>query len=124
MAGSFKQTSSGSFHWLARFAVSTTCHRLVISLFSTTLVSTGLMVSNTVVNVYLVDAFTSRSASVVSLSNFVRAVFAAITPLFAVQMVDALGNGWTFTTVGLIYLVSSVLPALVYAYGARWRPTS
>ncbi|KAI9594196.1 major facilitator superfamily domain-containing protein [Syncephalis fuscata] len=100
---------NANFHWFT-------------PLIGTFIMSIGLMISNTVVNVYLIDAFTSRSASVVSLANFVRAVLASITPLFAVQMVDSLGNGWTFTIIALVFSVSSILPALVYLYGARWRP--
>jgi hypothetical protein len=84
-------------------------------------VSIGMMMSNTVINVYLIDAFTSRSASVISLANFIRASIASITPLFAVQMIDGLGNGLTFTIVGLILLISTILPILVYLYGTRWR---
>ncbi|RKP26889.1 major facilitator superfamily domain-containing protein [Syncephalis pseudoplumigaleata] len=95
-----------------------------LPLFGSFIMSIGLMVSSTVVSVYLVDAFTAHSASVVSLANFVRAAIAAITPLFAVQMVDGLGNGWTFTIIALIFLVSSVIPILVYIYGGRWRPTN
>ncbi|KAI8053413.1 major facilitator superfamily domain-containing protein [Syncephalis plumigaleata] len=93
-----------------------------VPLIGSFIMSVGMMMGNTVINVYLIDAFTAHSASVVSLANFVRAVIASITPLFAVQMVDGLGNGWTFTIVGAIILLGAILPFLVYLYGIRWRP--
>ncbi|RKP06836.1 major facilitator superfamily domain-containing protein [Thamnocephalis sphaerospora] len=93
-----------------------------LPLIGSFIMSIGLMVGNMVVNVYLIDAFTTRSASAIGAATFLRNVFAAITPLFAVQMVEALDNGWTFTVIALVCLASVVLPALVYVFGRRWRP--
>ena len=49
-------------------------------------------------------------------------LFAAICPLFAPQMLAALGNGWTYTVGAAFFLLCSGAIPIVILYGHRWRP--
>ncbi|KAK9765776.1 Dityrosine transporter 1 [Basidiobolus ranarum] len=75
-------------------------------------------------NTYLVDAFPEYSASISSCANFVRNLFATLTPLFAPIMRENLGDGWMMTIWGIITGVSVILPILVLYRGERWRDSA
>lgn len=82
----------------------------------------GLMIGFTVVNTYFVDVFAKRAASVVGGAAFYRCVLATVTPLFAVDMDNALGDGLTYTILAIICAVFTLCIVAVVLRGHRWRP--
>lgn len=96
------------FHW-------------VLPLVGIFIMSFGMMLIFASVSTYLVDSYHAKSASVTSSFNFFRCLLAAITPLFAAQMDASLGEGWTFTIVGLTSLVSFIGIPLTEWKGQVWR---
>ncbi|KAL4401734.1 transmembrane transporter [Malassezia pachydermatis] len=90
---------------------------LIIIFFS----SASSMVFFTAINSLLVDVNLSRAASVVASLNIGRCLLGAIFTAFAQYVIDAIGNGWTFTIFTLVALVISLpIMALLRAYGPVW----
>ncbi|RKP13850.1 major facilitator superfamily domain-containing protein [Piptocephalis cylindrospora] len=82
----------------------------------------GLMIGFTVVNTYFVDVFASRAASVVGAAAFYRCVFATVTPLFAMNMEEGLGHGWTYTVIAIICALATLCIVAVVLRGQKWHP--
>jgi multidrug resistance protein len=70
---------------------------------------------------YLVDAYTVYSASVMAASTIFRCLFGALLPLAGSDMFDALGVGWGNSVLGFISLAFLPLPFIFYFYGERIR---
>jgi hypothetical protein len=70
---------------------------------------------------YLVDAYTVYSASVMAASTIFRCLFGALLPLAGSAMFDALGVGWGNSVLGFISLAFLPLPFIFYFYGERIR---
>lgn len=70
---------------------------------------------------YLVDAYTVYSASVMAASIIFRCLFGALLPLVGNAMFDALGVGWGNSVLGFISLTFLPLPFIFYIYGERIR---
>ncbi|CEI92095.1 hypothetical protein RMCBS344292_06368 [Rhizopus microsporus] len=82
----------------------------------------GLMSAITTVNTYIVEAHLKKAASVVSSNNFARNTCAMIFSLCAVSIRGSLGDGWSYTFMGLMTTVSFLICIpLVQKYGPRWR---
>ena len=63
-----------------------------------------------------------RGAQGVAVNNFVRNIFSCVGSVVAEPIISALGNGWTFTILGLATLflgLSSVF--MLKRFGKRWR---
>jgi predicted MFS family arabinose efflux permease len=70
----------------------------------------------------LTEFMPKRSSSGVAVNNMVRNVFSCIGSLVAQPLIEAMGNGWLCTMVGLFTLVTG--NAAVWALrrnAARWR---
>lgn len=66
----------------------------------------------------------NRTSSGLALNNFVRSILSCVAAVVTQPLIDAMGIGWTTTTVGLFALVT-ILPTLA-ALGlqsAKWRVT-
>ncbi|KAJ1922891.1 hypothetical protein IWQ60_006227 [Tieghemiomyces parasiticus] len=70
---------------------------------------------------YLVDIFTTRSATITSLNNSVRSIWAAVCSVIVVPMESGLGPGWTFTIFSLLQFGGGLIMIIVFLYGHRWR---
>lgn len=70
---------------------------------------------------YLIDTFTSCAASAVAAQTFVRAIFAALFPLFVTPMFQGLGIEWGSSVLGFVAAVLIPIPFLFYVYGKRIR---
>lgn len=71
--------------------------------------------------VYLVDAFIPYSASATACAVLVRSVLAAIFPLFAQQLYEALGFGWGSSLLAFISMAGIPVPIILFIYGERLR---
>jgi multidrug resistance protein len=70
---------------------------------------------------YLVDAYTIYAASVLAASTVLRAVFAAVFPLFTTQMYHRLGIHWASSIPAFLALACMPFPFLVMRYGGSIR---
>lgn len=70
----------------------------------------------------LTEFMPRRSSSGVAVNNFVRNIFSCVGSVIAQPLIEAMGNGWLCTMVGLFALVTG--NAAIWAlrrYGAEWR---
>lgn len=70
----------------------------------------------------MLTEFMPRKASAgVAVNNFVRNICSCIGAVVAQPWIEALGNGWVFTIVGLVALSSCVVVWAMRRFGPRWR---
>ena len=62
-----------------------------------------------------------QTSSGVALNNFCRNTFSCIGGVVSQPLISAIGNGWTFTGLGVITACSSVVVWAMRHYGPRWR---
>ncbi|KAJ1653274.1 hypothetical protein IWQ61_006572 [Dispira simplex] len=70
---------------------------------------------------YMVDIFTTRSATITALNNSLRSLWAAVCSVIEDPMEQSIGVGWTFTIFSLLQLTAGFLLIVLYIHGARWR---
>ncbi|KAJ3766891.1 vacuolar DHA amino acid exporter [Lentinula raphanica] len=70
---------------------------------------------------YIVDSNVGRSSSAVALNSCFRGTFAFIFEEIAVPMQDGLGDGWMYTIIAVIMMISGLFTILVMLKGAQWR---
>ncbi|CAG8608953.1 8376_t:CDS:2 [Paraglomus occultum] len=81
----------------------------------------GILLCHTCTSTYLVDAFPGQSASVISVYTCIRYIAAALMSLLAASMENALGDGWTFTTLAFLNIIGASALVLTYYKGRKWR---
>ncbi|GJE99509.1 MFS general substrate transporter [Phanerochaete sordida] len=73
---------------------------------------------------YIVDAYLMYAASALAANTVVRSLFGAGFPLFAAQMYEALDPRWASTLLGLVALVMTPIPLVLFRYGPALRARS
>ncbi len=82
----------------------------------------GSMLVFGAVTTMLTEFMPHRSSSGVAVNNFVRNIFSCAGALVAQPLLDAIGNGWLFTLLGLVCWITTNLAILALrTYGPRWR---
>ncbi len=72
----------------------------------------------------LTEFMPRKASNGVALNNFVRNIFSCIGGAVTDPLIKAIGNGWLFTGLGIICLVSGALSIwAMRRYGERWRVT-
>ncbi|EMR90261.1 putative mfs multidrug protein [Botrytis cinerea BcDW1] len=104
----FGWTSSPNIHWVAP------CIGLVFMGFG------FFTIFQSALN-YLIDTFSSCAASAVAAQTFVRAIFAALFPLFVTPMFQNLGIEWGSSVLGFVAAALIPIPFLFYVYGKGIR---
>lgn len=85
----------------------------------------GVYVCSGSVSVYTIDAYTQYGASAISTNLIARSLTAALFPLFAPYMFDALGFGWGSTALaGGFAVVGTTIVFILWFYGERLRAHS
>lgn len=74
-----------------------------------------------VLNVLMVDLFPSDATSATAASNVVRCLLGAASSAAILPMTEALGNGWAYTILALIFAVSCLGLVVMMKYGIKWR---
>lgn len=70
----------------------------------------------------MLTEFMPRKASMgVALNNFIRNIFSCVGTIVAEPLIEAIGNGWLFTGVGVIAAASSVVVWAMRRYASTWR---
>jgi multidrug resistance protein len=81
----------------------------------------GSMVIFSVSTTMLTEFMPKRSSSGVAVNNFIRNIFSCVGGIVASPLIDAIGNGWLFTGLGVIAWCSGLVVWAMRRYGPRWR---
>ncbi|PKY07403.1 MFS general substrate transporter [Aspergillus campestris IBT 28561] len=81
----------------------------------------GSMLIFSMVTTMLTEFMPKRSSAGVALNNFMRNIFSCVGSLVTAPIIDAIGNGWLFTILGLLAFASSSVLFVMRIYGPRWR---
>lgn len=80
-----------------------------------------LIGASEVLNVLLVDIYPDQPATVTAANNLVRCSLGAAATAVIRPMSNAMGNGWAYTTLAIIFLISCLGPVVCMRYGIAWR---
>ena len=69
----------------------------------------------------LTEFMPKKASNGVAVNNFVRNMFACVGVIVAQPLIDAIGNGWLFTGMGVITAASSIVVWAMRHFGPRWR---
>ncbi|CAJ0633812.1 10517_t:CDS:2 [Entrophospora sp. SA101] len=81
----------------------------------------GTQVIYNSMSTYLVDVFSSQSASIIALSNCICLLAAGTLSILASTIETRLGTGWAFTLLSGMCFASILILVLVYIRGRSWR---
>ncbi|KAH0846710.1 putative MFS transporter [Fonsecaea pedrosoi] len=79
------------------------------------------MVGFNTISVLIIDLHRKRAATASAASNLVRCLLGAGASAVANPMIEAIGNGWTHTLVGLVELATLPLLMVTMRVGMKWR---
>ena len=69
----------------------------------------------------LTEFMPRKASSGVAVNNFIRNIFSCVGAVVAQPLIEAIGNGWLFTGVGVIAALSSIVIWAMRRFGPRWR---
>ncbi|KAI5299457.1 hypothetical protein KEM55_002133, partial [Ascosphaera atra] len=82
----------------------------------------GSMILFSVSTTMLTELMPKQTSSGVALNNLVRNLLSCIGAIVGVPLINAVGNGWLFTTIALISLaIAASVTVAMRKYGTRWR---
>lgn len=81
----------------------------------------GSMLIFAMATTMLTEFMPKRASNGVAVNNFVRNIFSCVGAIISQPLIDAIGNGWLFTGVGVIAIASSVVVWAMRRFGPRWR---
>ncbi|KAL2814699.1 MFS multidrug resistance transporter [Aspergillus cavernicola] len=81
----------------------------------------GSMLIFSMVTTMLTEFMPRKSSEGVALNNFVRNIFSCVGSFVTAPIIDAIGNGWLFTIVGLVAFASSAVIVVMKVFGPRWK---
>ncbi|PQE19031.1 MFS multidrug protein [Rutstroemia sp. NJR-2017a WRK4] len=81
----------------------------------------ALVASFQILNILMVDIYPGRPATATAANNLVRCEIGAVATAVIVPMVDAMGTGWSYTILALLFVVYSPALLVIMRYGMRWR---
>jgi predicted MFS family arabinose efflux permease len=74
------------------------------------------------VTTMLTEFLPKKASAGVAVNNFVRNIFSFAGAVAAEPIMNAIGNGWLFTILGLVSLVSGIGCIMsMKKWGAQWR---
>ncbi|KAH8434970.1 uncharacterized protein LDX57_012602 [Aspergillus melleus] len=81
----------------------------------------GSMLIFSMATTMLTEFMPKKSSAGVALNNFMRNIFSCVGSLVTAPIIDAIGNGWLFTILGLVAFASSSVLFAMKIFGPRWR---
>jgi len=81
----------------------------------------GLIGFQNTSNVMLIDVSPGRAGAAVAANNLTRCVLGAGFTAAVVPLINAIGAGWTFVIIGLLYVACVPILLLIMKNGMRWR---
>lgn len=85
------------------------------------LMGMGMIGFNNTSNTLLVDLHPGKAGTATAANNFTRCLVGAGASAAIVPLMNAIGAGWSFTMIGLIYIVCALPLFLIMARGIKWR---
>ncbi|KAK5127178.1 hypothetical protein LTR85_008539 [Meristemomyces frigidus] len=108
-----------TYGWTARYGVSIAGPMIANFFFGI-----GSMIIFAMVTTMLTEFMPRKASNGVALNNFVRNIFSCIGVIVTSPLIDAIGNGWLFTGLGIIAVVSGFVTIwAMKRFGAHWRIT-
>lgn len=81
----------------------------------------GLTAAFQVLNILMIDIYPGRPATVTAANNIARCELGAAATAAIVPMAKAMGNGWAYTVLALLFMGSSPCLFACARWGMRWR---
>ena len=81
----------------------------------------GSMLIFSMATTMLTEFMPRKASSGVAVNNFVRNIFSCVGAVVAQPLIEAIGNGWLFTGVGVIAASSSIVVWAMRRFGPRWK---
>lgn len=81
----------------------------------------GSMLIFAMVTTMLTEFMPKKASSGVALNNLMRNIFSCVGGIVGAPLIDAIGNGWLFTILGLWAFSSAAVIWAMKKYGPRWR---
>ncbi|KAF8252605.1 MFS general substrate transporter [Wilcoxina mikolae CBS 423.85] len=91
------------------------------AMIPTFLFGIGSMLVFSMATTMLTEFVPGRSASVVAVNNFFRNMFSCVGGIVAEPIIEAIGNGWLFTIICAVGLLSCGSVFIMQKYGPIWR---
>ncbi|KAH8843545.1 hypothetical protein MCOR27_006980 [Pyricularia oryzae] len=107
----FAWTTYSSIHW-------------IVPIIGSGVFAVGNMLVFKGIFTYLVDAYSTYSASALATNVFVRCAFAAAFPLFGIEMYDSLGYQWATSVLAFMTVAMLPFPFIFFYYGKSIRSKS
>lgn len=81
----------------------------------------GSMIIFSVATTMLTEFMPKKSTSGVAVNNLIRNILACVGGVVGQPLIEAIGNGWLFTILGVVCLVSVAVVWAMRKFGPRWR---
>ncbi|TAQ90919.1 hypothetical protein B7494_g812 [Chlorociboria aeruginascens] len=81
----------------------------------------SLIASTQTISILIVDVNPGQAGSATAAFNLVRCLLGAAATALIVPMTDAMGLGWSYTLIGLIFVALSPMLLVVMKFGPQWR---
>lgn len=81
----------------------------------------GSMLIFSMVTTMLTEFMPKKSSEGVALNNFMRNIFSCVGSLVTAPIINAIGNGWLFTILGLVSFASGSVIFAMRVWGPQWR---
>ena len=72
-------------------------------------------------NILMVDIYPGKPATATAANNLVRCELGAAASAAIVPMTNALGRGWSYTLLALVFVGYSPTLLMIMKYGMQWR---
>jgi hypothetical protein len=90
----------------------------VIALF---FLSGGLTACSQVLNILIVDIYPGKPSIATAANNIVRCEMGAVLTAVILPLMDAIGTGWAYTLLALLFMGFSAVLMLLMKKGPEWR---
>jgi len=81
----------------------------------------SLIAASQTLNVLIIDIYPGQPATATAANNVCRCLLGAAATAAIGPMSKAMGNGWAYTTLALIFLATCAGPLATMKYGMAWR---
>ncbi|KAK4574091.1 hypothetical protein LTR86_001852 [Recurvomyces mirabilis] len=81
----------------------------------------SLIAASQTLNVLIIDIYPGQPATATAANNVTRCLLGAAATAAIGPMSKAMGNGWAYTTLALIFLATCAGPLATMKYGMAWR---
>lgn len=105
-----------AFGWVMNVHTSLAVPIILMFLMGYTLIASFQCLS-----ILMVDIYPGRPATATAANNLVRCELGAASSAAIAPMANAMGWGWAYTTLALIFLAGSPALWIIMRYGMKWR---